>query len=500
MVDPRSHMLLLLLSVAASVSAQYNEAWHVLLPDPMYSGEDLLLHADGALTVSGTSCFTARYDGLGNAVWQTDSLLADTFGFCIKLLPTMDGGTCALGDYEDHTGTDNLVGFHQDNGGALLGTAIVNTPGTNTGDEFHDAAQDSEGNIYLTGEFALNFNGAAGLAKLDPNGNLLWQVVLPPPPSWGFGQGYAVCCAGDTLIYVLARNTIGCSLLRYTAEGILAGSTDLDVYIADNSNAFAVDAEGNAVFGGNHGNQFNITKVLADGTVLWSHDITYPGLSAASSYISNIACDGSGNIYAAGSAGSLQYGLLTKFSPTGIQLWADTTETYYPVPNYLARNRDRLLLHGDRLTLATIYVAAHLYEYDTLGDRLSRQALIVDGNTSPRVNAMRKDDDDNLYITGFIPSGQTYVGFLAKYAPDLSTTVQERTGVRPVIYPDPCIDRLRVKDLPEGTAVEVEDANGRTVLHGSLHAGALDVGRLPDGPYLIRIPNGGSARFVKVGR
>lgn len=488
----------LFLPSVLSLSAQYSEAWHVLLPEPMYSGEDLLLHADGEMTVCGTSCFTARYDGSGAMVWQSDMLLADTFGYCIKLLPTIDGGTCALGDYEDHTGTDNLIGFHQDMAGTLLGTTIVNTPGTNTMDDYHDAAQDSEGNIYLTGEFALNFNAAAGLAKLDPNGVLLWHVVMPSPPTWLFGQGYAVGCAGDTLIYVLARNSIGCSLLRYSSEGDLLGSTDLDVYLENNSNAFAVDAEGNAVFGGDHGDQFNITKVLPTGIVLWNQDLVYPGLSSAGAFISNIICDGSGNIYAAGTGGS--YGLLTKFSPTGTQLWSDTTEGFYLIPPYFARNSDHLLLHDDRLTLATFYTDAHLYEYDTLGNRLSRQALDVGGDISPRVNAMRKDEDGNLYITGFLPSSQSYVGFLAKYAPDISTTVRERIGVRPVIYPDPCVDRLRVEDLPDGTVVEVVDAKGNIVLHGSLHAGALDVGMLPDGPYLLHLPDGGSAHFVKVGR
>jgi hypothetical protein len=48
--------------------------------------------------------------------------------------------------------------------------------------------------------------------------------------------------------------------------------------------------------------------------------------------------------------------------------------------------------------------------------------------------------------------------------------------------------------------VYVEDANGRIVLHANLHAGALDVGVLPNGPYLLRTPDGSGARFVKVGR
>ena len=139
-----------------SLPAQYVWSWHVLFPEQGSTGEDLLLNPDGEVTMCGTSCFTARFDALGNAIWQADTLLADPFGYCVKLLPTLDGGTFAAGDYEDHMGTDNLVGFHQDMAGNLLGTTIVNTPGTNTGDEFHDAAQDSEGNIYLTGDIRGN--------------------------------------------------------------------------------------------------------------------------------------------------------------------------------------------------------------------------------------------------------------------------------------------------------------------------------------------------------
>jgi len=499
MQNSRTCTFLLFLSAAVPLSAQYSEAWHTLLPDPVNTGEDILLQADGEVTICGTSCFTARYDALGNSIWQSDMLLADTFGYCVKLLTASDGGTFALGDYEDHTGTDNLVGFHQDMDGSLLGTTIVDTPGMDTGDEYHDAAQDSEGNVYLTGEFALNFSPSAGLAKLDPNGDLLWQVVLPSPPSWVFAQGYAVGCAGDTLIYVLARNSTGCSLLRYSADGDLIGSTDLGVYLENNSNAFTVDAEGNAVFGGYHNTQFNITKVQASGDVLWSHDFGYPGLSTVGSYISNIVCDAGGNIYGAGSAGNMQYGVLTRFTPAGTQSWSDTTEAF-AVISYLARNRDRLLLAGDRLSLATFYTAAHLYEYDTLGNRLFRQVLTVGSDPVPRVNALRKNVDGDLYVTGFLPSGATYVGFLAKYTPDISTGLLSLTRSRSLIYPDPCVDRLWMDNMPEGTPVDVEDANGRVVLHGSLHAGALDVRGLPEGPYLVHMVDGGTARFVKVGR
>jgi len=501
MQKQRLFTFFLFLSFVQAIAAQYSELWSVRLQGGAMTGEDLLLHANGDVTICGTNNFTARFDALGNLIWQTSMLLEDPLGFCVKLLPTSDGGTCALGDYEDQTGTGNLMGLHQDASGTLLGTAIVNTPGTNTGDDFRDAAQDSEGNIYLTGQFAINFNAAAGLAKLDPLGNLLWQVALPPPPGWGFGQGYAVACSSDALIYVLARNVLGCSLLRYSAMGDLIGTTDFDIVLVENGNILAVDALGNAVFGGSHGNQFNMTKVLPNGAVLWSHDFAYQGLAANGSHITNILCDGAGNIYGSGSAGTLfQYGLLTKFTPAGTQVWADTTETSYMSPAYLTRNKERMLLHNDRLTLATLYFTAHLYEYDTLGNRLSRQLFIVDGEPLPRVNAMSKDDAGDLYVTGTLPSGPSYVGYIAKFAPAAPTAVETIQMREPTVYPVPCVDQLWMDLLPNGMPVEVVDVNGRIILNGSLQGGMLDVSVLPNGPYILRTPDGGRTRFLKIDR
>jgi hypothetical protein len=308
-----------------------------------------------------------------------------------------------------------------------------------------------------------------------------------------------VGCAGDTLVYVLARTTVGCSLLRYSFDGDLLGYTDLALYLEGNSNAFAVDAGGNAVLGGSHDGLFNMTKVQPNGNVLWSHDFGYPGLQSPSSSITNIVCDANGNVYGAGSAGNQQFGVLTKFTPQGTQSWTDTTESFY-VNSYLARNRDRLLLDGDQLTLATFHIAAHLYAYDTLGNRLFRQALEVAGVPGPRVNAMRKDAAGDLYITGFLPSAPGFTAFLAKFTPDIATGVLSVALDRFAIYPDPCDDRLRLEHVLDGTPVRIDDMNGRLVQCVALDGSALDVSTLLPGPYVLRLPDGRSARFVKAGR
>jgi hypothetical protein len=490
----RHYALCSLLAAPALVPAQYSESWHVVLPADAVTGEDLILYPSGEVTVCGTRSFTARYDAQGNTIWQNTALLNDPIASCVELFPAAEGGTVAVGDYENGTGTNDLIAFHQDAAGMLLGTSIVNSPGTNTGDDYHAAAQDSAGNIYLTGAFVLNTNTVPGLAKLNSSGDLQWQVVLPLPSGWSFGQGYGVACANDTVVFVLVRNAAGSALLRYSAEGVLLGCTDLDVQVEHR--ALGVDPAGNAVIGGSHGNAFNVTKVMTNGAVQWSQDLSWPGLSFLSGYISDIECDGQGNVYAAGSAGDVQHGIVAKLSSTGSTLWMDTTEGYLPVQGYLVRHRDRLLLNGDRLTLATAYAVAHLYEYDTTGERLLRQALEVAGSTDPRVNAMRKAADGTLYLTGYFSSGLVPHGYLAKMAAQGPTGIAEMSDPTPVPYPVPCQDQLRLAGIPDGTAVDVIDGNGRTALHRTVRNGMLQVSDLTDGLYVLHLPSG-NVRFLK---
>ena len=487
--------------------AQYSTAWISLFDglSGFHSAEDITLLPTGDVAVSGvytpsstTEFRVAAFDGTGAPVWTNG--LPDSIGRAWKIFELNDGTLLALGDFENQTGTNDVLVHRYSTAGALLDELVINSPGLNTGDDFADATMDALGQVYLTGTFMDGGQTRPGFAKLTTTGVLDWWVTHPLPTNWnGFGKSLAVETIGDSIAVLWSRNGSSYSAaVAYSATGTHLWTTDLQMTTTDNNNAMTTDGLGHVLVGGNRNQQFNVTKIGADGAVAWSTDFAFPGLGSTTGQVRHVRCDAQGDVYAVGE-GPYQpsipgpYLLLAKLSSSGDVLWTDTLTggniTY-------CLNMDHALLHDDRWTIASSYIGSYLYEYDTTGTRLFRQPWNVPGAQSSKVNAMAIGTDGALYLAGRAQlSGATGDGFVAKLLP-LSTGIAAMDDRRNSVYPVPATDRLHLPaQLPGARSIMVSDINGKPVFT-RLCRDVVDVAGLPPGVYVLEAA-GQRWRFVK---
>ncbi|MBL8003447.1 MAG: hypothetical protein JNL05_15945 [Flavobacteriales bacterium] len=501
-----------LLQAAGAIrcDAQYTTDWVATFDNlsGFHSGEDLQVDSAGNVFVNGfftpsntLEHFIAGFDANGTEQWRNG--LPDSIGRAWKLFRLPDGTLLSCGDFENSSGTNDIIAMRFSSTGALLGSVVWNSPGFATGDSFSDADMDAAGNVYLAGSVTVNFQPRPGLLKVEPDGDLAWSTSLPLPANWGaFGLAIGVECLSDTLITLWCRNGTGaCGLVAFDSSGTHLWTTDLAMSSEDNNHALATDGLGNAFVGGNRAQQFNVTKLDGNGTVAWSQDLSYPGLTSASSRITHVQCDAAGNTYAIGQ-GQYQlsipgpYLLLAKLSPSGAVLWTDTA---MGATFTACLNMDFARLDGDRWLIHTGSATSVLYAYDTAGTRLYKQPWQVPGSSRTDVNAMVTDDQGHLFLAGrAYVIGSNADGFIARLSP-LSTVIDDgpRSTTSAAPYPVPATDELIIPACTEHDTVVVLDVNGREVMRTTT-SGRLDIRGLPPGSYVLRsVRTGARSRFVK---
>ncbi len=492
------------------LSAQFSTEWMTTYNNlsGYNSAEDLLVLPSGSVVSNGTfttgttsEAYIAAFASDGTDLWNAG--LPDSIGRAWKIFRLNDGTLLSLGDFENMSGTNDVIAQHVDTLGNLLGNIVLNTPGFATGDDFADATQDAFGNVYLAGSFMNGAQVRPGLARINGNGQLDWWVTYPIPSNWGgFGKAIAVEVIGDTLPVIWTRNATSYSAaIAFNTSGQHQWTTDLTMATTDNNNGMTCDGLGHAIVGGNRNQFFHVSKLDAAGNVVWSKDLSYPGLTSTTGHIVHVRCDAAGDIYAVGE-GSYQlsipgpYYLLAKLSSAGTVLWTDTLTG--GAINFCS-NMDFAELHEDRWTVITSYLHTLIYEYDTTGLRMFRQDWNVPGAPISNVNAIRSDGAGGLYLAGRARlAGSAGDGFVAKLVP-LSTALdgKPQAAVNTSPFPIPTDGELIIPACSGYDRAVVLDLNGRIVLRTTT-SGRLDVSGLAPGSYVLQLGRSGARwRFVK---
>jgi hypothetical protein len=210
----------------------------------------------------------------------------------------------------------------------------------------------------------------------------------------------------------MKRITLSCFLFLTISSSLLAqnwcwGREGAGVMKANDINsAVAVDKLGNPSFTGQYENlmaiggdsitdaqdEMYVVKFDASGNVLWMRQ---PKPSPYTSFGTSLATDNENNVYAAGfingvmsfGSGNASGGYLTKYSPTGVNLW---TVQYLGNYNYLTADRYN-----------NIYVGTDnngIYKYSSNG------GLIWSRKFLQPVEGLITDDAGNLYAVGYFNS------------------------------------------------------------------------------------------------
>lgn len=450
-------MTTLFLTLSSSICAQFSPLWVQAECDSPVTGysriEDMYVDTNGIVYVNGTidtlqdqSPIYISYDANGQQRWRK-TMNGFNFNYSYRLLPLPSGNMIYAGEYEDNSGTNNMVYTELDALGDSISGGILNAPGFATGDDLDDIAIDGQGNVYLSGQIRANSSFEAAAGRFDAGGAFRWLSSYPLLTGWNSSIARAIEMCGDTGFYQLVFNFTGFGSLIYgDSSGTYLWQTTLPVILAEYHTQLAIDSMGNAIAGGRINQNAGIVKVNSLGDTIWTQTISYPGLNGQLSSVMNIKTDANGNIYTLTiNSGSPGYSLITAIDSNGIILWNDTARGF---SNPYGRNKDFLHLENNRLTFVTTKGISWLYQYNLNGQRITDQQLILPGILSPEVNAIDEAAGD-LFLAGTGNAGfNIRQGFTARLHSSTSSLPDSPDKSSLLLYPNPTSGNLIIK-IPE---------------------------------------------------
>ncbi len=247
-------------------------------------------------------------------------------------------------------GVDGFVA-KLDSSGNIVWTTFLGGAGT---DEAIGVAVDLVGNIYVTGFSDATWGtpvqpfGAGEFenftAKLDPNGNLIWNTFLGSAETFQnvSGRSVAVDVVGN--VYVTGRSSsdwgspirplsggsFDAFVAKLDSNGVLVWNTFVGSTGMDEGNAIAVDATGNVYFSGDSDGSWGspvrsfsgsidgfVAKLDSNGQLIWN---TFLGGNLGDQ-VNGMTLDATGNVYAVGSSSSTWGSPVMPFS-SGLAIFA----------------------------------------------------------------------------------------------------------------------------------------------------------------------------------
>ena len=457
--------------------------------------EDLILDENNNLYVNGTiDSFQTivpifiSYDSTGIERWRrTVNDLGLNFSW--RSLKSPLGHVIFAGEYEDQTGTNNMLYAEYNYSGDSIGGGIMNSPGFTTGDDLSDICIDNSGNLFLSGQIRVGGDFPAAVARYDAGSQFRWLSSYPILPGWSTGDVRAIEMCGDTAMYCLTVNFTGfASMLFCDTSGVFDWEVTLPISTDNYHSALTTDNDLNALVGGRYNNSFGLVKINPFGDTLWTRAYSYPGLSPASVEVVNVKTDSLNNIYVLGTSNGINpYSLITKFDASGTILWMDTTRG---VGYMYGTNKEYMQIKNGEVIFTTTSGESHIYKYNSTGQRIIDQPLILPGLLDPEVNAIEYGNS-SIYITGNSNIGfNVRLGFVARLD-DLSTGIDHSpVNASIIIFPNPASDILNFEfsNLEfEPKNYKVYDLAGRLVKEGFLSGiNQINVEELGKGKYFIR--------------
>ena len=324
------------------------------------------IYVTGQSIGSGTGCdyATIKYDPNGNQKWVARyNGPGNDFDAAFAIALDSSGNIYVTGQSIDFGTFFDYATIKYDPNGNEMWVARYNGPG-NGPDYANAIAVDSSGNVYVTG-FSLGSDSGPDYAtiKYDPNGNEMW-VARYNGPGNDFDAAFAIALDSSGNIYVTGQSIDFGTFFDYAT--IKYDPNGNEMWVAryngpgngpDCANAIAVDNSGNVYVTGSSyssdtGDDYATLKYDTDGNQIWV--ARYNATGNGYDYATDIAVDGSGNVYV-----------------TGYSYGSGTNADY-----------------------ATV-------KYDTNGNELE----VARYNGPPQANAIALDSSGHVYVTGCSSDG-----------------------------------------------------------------------------------------------
>lgn len=462
---------------------------------------------------------TTKYDSTGNFLWQRryDTAAHDY----IRSAAVDNTGAVYVGGSTTNPFNNNQTKFivikYADNGDTLWQYSY----GTFSSGYLSPSALllDSVQNLLICADFVgtPSVNSGMLVAKLDPNGNIIWEKVYNEG-SYGYG-GIAAKWVGDHVVYW--GRTGSPEGQRFFVWQISDGGETIATAVTEPFDAspspqdrgYHIDQFGN-FFVGTLYYKYKVTKFRWDATIDWVYDkpIIFPPPIPGHINLQCIASDTLGNVYVAG-LHSDSFGLIsitTKLGVAGEFLWehkmAIDGSINIPNPNSCKwLNEHILLVTGTiRTNVDSNFYEPFLLFFDKDGP-IKKGISDIEGKRNDAISIA--SDGNYFYVTGIatpiITVSEPSKQFLCKYAlDDIVTTTSLVRDARTVgqlsLSPNPFLDKFRVSVNHAGEAssgvLKASDSQGNTIFQKevslTLGDNHFDVGFLsetPAGIYVISL-------------
>lgn len=271
----------------------------------------------------------------------------------------------------------------------------------NDNDYGRDIVSDDSGNVYVTG-LANRYDFVT--IKYDPNGLRKWVNVIPN------GYGFRIKIDNQGFIYVVGNWLEDMLVIKYNSSGSelwrnrFKGSGNGPGY----GKGIDVDNNGNVYITGNAYISpyvaITTVKYSSSGVLLWSEDYHTSNPSGYDD-ASDIAVDGSGNVYVCGSTGSPVLGstfITLMYSPDSILIWADKYTEGQGKANRIFEKNGNVYVTG--YSMVAFNFDYTTIKYNSTG-RVWASKYNGFGGADIAYNLF-VDDAENVFITGGSP-GQT---------------------------------------------------------------------------------------------
>jgi uncharacterized delta-60 repeat protein len=360
-------------------------------------------------TGTGVDLLVLQYDSLGTNVWvDRYSSIGDGIDVATDIALDHAGNVNVTGySYEGTTLYDYVTMQYTRSGSRVW---VSRYDRSVNGNDIATAIDVSSDNcIYVTGS---SYGGTSSddflTIKYDRNGSMVWKVlnneslnrsdvatdiIVDPIDGNIFVAGWTQYLGGAWKhILTIAYNSSGTSLWMNNYDGDGAGD--------DYPSAFTFDRFGNLYLSGSScglesGSDYCIQKFIFNESGTWPSRF---GFSGRNLWLSKIATDVDGNLYAAGT--DSVHAVVVKIDPSGIVQWYRESNTLHTEVADLALDGASNIVVAGSTIGANANLDYFAIKYNPAGDEHWKSFYNGSANNTDQLAAMVIDHDDNIYLTG----------------------------------------------------------------------------------------------------
>ncbi len=420
-------------------------------------GSDTLLKSE----VSGSAMFVAKLNDVGDVIWATTPVAADTGGTYVSSIAVDDAGNVYVtGDFANWAvfGSDTL----RDDTHSFIDYPFI-------------VKYDGSGNALWAKQSATGNNDGSPRIAVDRHGNA-YIAGIYGSPGIVFGSDALATYPGYSS-FLVKYNTDGYQIWakrNYAAVG-----------------ALGISKAGDAVVIGGF---FSDTLITGSDTIIHGSDTTFNGFTA-------------------------------KFDPSGSELWAKIITGSYPYTNAVCvDDADNVYVTGDfgsapgdTINVSGISVECtadgggiYVAKYTSAGDVI--WATPASGGGAIPLSISCDSPGANIFITGDFSTTPIVFGydtldcsgdprdqvFVAKINAT-ALSVPEASVLPVSVYPNPAQDELTISCVNKITSVTITDLMGKTVSDHCFSSSLVQVAvsELTPGIYFVKINGTQVRKFIK---